>query len=110
MDASHWITGIITLIVGIFGSTGFWTYKMSKQVKKSSETKMLMGLAYISIVRHCSTWIEQGWADTDEIGDLQKYLYEPYREAGGNGTAEMMMNKAKSLPNKPPKAKEENHE
>ena len=104
MDAaSYAITGVITLLVGIFGSTGFWTYKMSKQLKKSSESQMLMGICYVMIIRHCSTWIDQGWADPDALADLQKYLYEPYKAAGGNGTAEMLMSKVKCLPSKPPK-------
>ena len=97
------ITTIVTLIVGMFGSTGFWTYIQNKRIQNSDEQKMIMGLTYISIVKHCEYWIDQGWVDQDDLNDLQKYLYEPYRNKGGNGTAERLFNKCCNLPSKPPK-------
>ena len=97
------ITGVITLLVGIFSSTGFWTYKMSKKLNDSAEKKMLMGLTYVNICKSCEYWIERGWVDDSDLRDLQHYLYDPYREKGGNGTAERLFKEACNLPNKPPK-------
>ena len=97
------ITGLVTLLAAIFGSTGFWTYRMTKRMSDSAEKKMLMGLTYINIVKNCEYWIERGWVEQDDLRDLEKYLYDPYREKGGNGTAERLFNQAAQLPNKPPK-------
>jgi hypothetical protein len=34
----------------------------------------------------------------DEYEELLKYYYEPYKELGGNGTAEQIMNRVRQLP------------
>ena len=115
------ITGVITLLVGIFGSTGVWTYLSSKREKNSEIYKkideiethvneyienmrsMVMGQTYVNIVRTCEYWIQRGWVEQDDIRDLEHYLYDPYREWGGNGTAERLFTQVCSLPNKEPK-------
>lgn len=97
------ITSVVTIFAGIFASNGFWTYKMSRRMNDSAEKKMLMGLTYINIVKNCEYWIERGWVEQDDLRDLEKYLYDPYREKGGNGTAERLFNQAAKLPSKPPK-------
>ena len=114
------ITGVITLLVGIFGSTGVWTYLASKREKNSEIYKkideiethvnkyienmksMVMGQTYVNIVRTCEYWLERGWAEQDDIRDLEHYLYDPYREWGGNGTAERLFIEVCALPHKPP--------
>ena len=97
------LTGMITLLAAILGSTGFWTYKLKKLMNKSAENKMIMGLAYVNRVKSCEYGIERGWVEQDDLRDLEHYLYDPYREKGGNGTAERLFNQAAKLPNKPPK-------
>lgn len=117
------ITGVITLLVGIFGSTGVWTYLASKREKNSEVYKkiddiekrvdgyienmknMVMGQTYVNIVRTCEYWLERGWAEADDIRDLEHYLYDPYREWGGNGTAERLFKQVCELPNKPKEGK-----
>ena len=115
------ITGVVTLLVGICGSTGFWTWKTSSNEKNSEVYKkideiekhvncyidnmknMVMGQTYVNIVRTCEFWLERGWAEQDDIRDLEHYLYDPYREWGGNGTAERLFKQVCELPNTPPK-------
>ena len=97
------ITSIITIVGVIFGSTGFWSYRLSKKLNDSAEKKMLMGLTYVNIVKSCEYWIERGWVEQDDLRDLQHYLYDPYREKGGNGTAERLFREACQLPSHPPK-------
>ena len=121
MNCEFAITGIITLVVGIFGSTGFWTWKTSKQEKNSEvykkideiETnvngyidvmqKAITGLTYVNICKTCEYWIERGWVEQDDLRDLEHYLYDPYRAWGGNGTAERLFTQVCALPNKQPK-------
>ena len=91
---------IVTLVVAIFGSTGFWTLLMNRKKKKSAEARLLMGIAYSEIIRRCDHYIKVGHIDIDEYNELNRYLFEPYREMGGNGTAEKLMGEVKKLPMK----------
>lgn len=124
MNLEFAITGAISLIVGVFGSTGFWTYfnarreKNSEVYKKMDEIenkvdgyiekmqRVIMGQTYVNIVRTCEYWIQRGWVEQDDIRDLEHYMYDPYREWGGNGTAERLFKRVCELPNKPPKEEE----
>lgn len=93
---------ILSLVTGIFASTGFWTfilYKVQKKdQKKDNLTKMILGLGHEKIIERCTVFIEKGSVTKDEYEDLTKYLYKPYIELGGNGTVERMMEEVKKLP------------
>lgn len=121
MSWEYAITGTISLIVGIFGSTGFWTYINARREKNSEVYKkiddieikvdgyiekmqqMIMGQTYVNIVRTCEYWIQRGWVEQDDIRDLEHYMYDPYRAWGGNGTAERLFKQVCELPKQPPK-------
>jgi len=121
MNWNFAITGVITLLVGIFGSTGVWTYLIARREKNSEVYKkiddidnrvekyienmksMVMGQTYVNIVRTCEYWINRGWVESDDIRDLEHYLYDPYIAWGGNGTAERLFKQVCQLPNTPPK-------
>lgn len=89
---------IVTLAVAVFGSTGFWTWLMNRNKKKSAEARLLMGLAYSEIIRRSEHYIHRGYIETDEYNELNKYLYQPYLDMGGNGTAEKLMSEVRQLP------------
>lgn len=89
---------IITLVIAVFGSTGFWTWLINRNKKKSDESKLLLGLAYSEIIARCERYIDRGYVSTDEYNELYRYLYEPYHNMGGNGTAERLMSSVKQLP------------
>jgi ABC-type enterochelin transport system permease subunit len=91
---------VVTLIVAIFGSTGFWTWVQNRSKKKSAEAMLLLGIAYDKIIWQCNKFIEQGYISADDYDDLNKYLFIPYREMGGDGTAEKLMEEVKRLPTK----------
>ena len=42
--------------------------------------------------------IQRGWITKDEFENLNDYLYRPYEELGGNGTAEKIMQEVRKLP------------
>ena len=95
------------IILAIIGSTGFWTVLCSavqgavqrKRKKKSAETRLMMGMAYDRIIEQAEACIRRGWVSPDEYKDLVRYYYEPYKELGGDGTAERLMEQVKRLPN-----------
>jgi len=94
---NYWLTGAGM----IFGSVGFWTFVQHWLDKRSVSRQAMLGLMYLGVKMSCQKLIDRGWASTEEIEDIEKYMYEPYKAMGGNGTAEMLVNKVKGLPNKP---------
>lgn len=95
-------TIILTIVGSIFASTGFWafvTYLMQRRDKKvSTEGKMLRGLAHDRICYLGEVYIKQGYISKDDYENLHDYLYLPYEELGGNGTAKRIMDEVKKLP------------
>ena len=88
---------IIAIVVAIFGSTGFWSWLQNRGRKKSAETRLLMGIAYSKIIDRCTEYINRGYVNTDEYHELEHYLFQPYKEMGGNGTAEKLFNDVSKL-------------
>ena len=89
---------IVPLVVAVFGSTGFWSWVQSRGKKKSAEARLLLGIAYSEIIRRSEHYIHQGYIAVDEYNELNRYLYEPYRDLGGNGTAQKLMDEVRKLP------------
>lgn len=92
------IQTIVTVIVAIMASSGFWAFVMSNKTSKSAESKMLLGLGHDRIISLCKEYISKGYITTDEFENLNKYLYEPYVDMGGNGSAKRLMDEVKKLP------------
>lgn len=97
------------LVLAIIASGGFWaviqqiiTLRAKRKEDKNSDNAaiklLLMGVAHDIIKRDAEAYIARGYVTTDEYEDLCKYLYEPYRKMGGNGSAEHMMEAVKQLP------------
>lgn len=89
---------VVTVICAVLASSGFWAFLQSRHDKKDAKTKMILGLGHDRIVFLAMKYIERGWITQDEYEDLNKYLYSPYREMGGNGTVERLMTDVKKLP------------
>lgn len=93
---------ILTIIVATLASTGFWSlvlYKIQKRDEnKDSLTRLILGLAYREITELCIKYVQRGYITKDEYEDLIKYLFAPYKELGGDGTAEKLIDEVKKLP------------
>lgn len=94
---------IVTLIVAIFASTGFWSFIQNRLDRKDAKTKMILGLGHDRLKYLCEHFINQGWISSDDYEDLYKYLYQPYRQMGGNGAVEKLMGDVQKLPMTKPK-------
>lgn len=88
----------VTVICAVLASSGFWAWMTARREKKDAKTKMLLGLGHDRIISLSMRYIERGWITQDEYEDLNKYLYSPYREMGGNGTVERLMTEIRKLP------------
>lgn len=89
---------IITILCTLLASTGFWALITKFLDKKSAKTKMLLGLGHDRIMYLGMRYVENGQISRSEYENLNKYLYEPYKEMGGNGTAERLMREVNKLP------------
>lgn len=100
------IETLIAIVIAVLGSSGIWTFAttlyLKRSEKKSLTNKLLLGLGHDRIIWLCEKYIEQGWISTEEYENLHDYLYLPYKEMGGNGTAERLMLIVKGLPTFPP--------
>jgi hypothetical protein len=89
---------LVTIGTAVFASTGFWSFVQNKFSQRSAESRLIMGLAFAEICRRCEIYIAYGNITRDEFQDLLKYFYTPYRDMGGDGTAERLMEEIKRLP------------
>jgi hypothetical protein len=91
----------VAVIVGlstVIASSGFWAFLAARKIKTSAVTRLLMGLAYDKIASKGMEMINHGCVTQHEYEEFRRYLYEPYRELGGNGTAEKIMIEISKLP------------
>ena len=89
---------IVTIVVAVLGSSGLWAFIQRRSDKNSAQTKLLIGLAHDRIEYLAANYIHRGWITAEEYDNLYRYLYLPYKENGGNGTGEKIMEKVDKLP------------
>ena len=94
----HIIETIVTIAVSVLGSSGLWAFLQSKMDKNNAKTRMILGLGHDRIIYLCETYIDRGWLTHDEYENLYEYLFIPYKNMGGNGTAERLMKEVEKLP------------
>lgn len=51
--------------------------------------KSIKAVLHNTIYKECEKLIQQGWVHSDDLKNLE-YMYKPYKELGGNGTAETL--------------------
>lgn len=92
----------IAVILAVFASSGFWAFLVEilkhKWSKKSTENRLLLGMAQDRIVHLGKTYIHRGDITKDEFETIHDALYVPYREMGGNGVAKRVMDEVEKLP------------
>lgn len=92
---------LVTVLLTLLASSGFWAFIIAMIEKKSARNKMLLGLGHDRIMYLGMKYVEKGVITQSEYENLNKYLYEPYKKMGGNGTAERLMvevNRLKMVP------------
>jgi hypothetical protein len=95
---SNWAQIALAVVGSVLASSGFWAYVTHKVDKSDATTRLLMGIAYNELIQKGLEYIEHGWVTKDEYEEYRKYFYEPYKELGGNGVAERIMNQVTTLP------------
>ena len=93
-----WLQIVLTVFSSVLASSGLWTFLQKRAERKDVKTEMLIGLAHDRILYLGMRYIERGWITRDEYENLYEYLYKPYAELGGNGSAKRVMNEINRLP------------
>lgn len=96
MDASAIVQIALTVLGSVMASSGLWAVIQKRAERKDVKTRLLVGLAHERIISLCMHYIDKGWISEDEYEDLMD-LYIPYKDAGGNGSAERAVNEVKKL-------------
>ena len=91
MSMEEVIQLVIAVVCSVLASSGLWTFIQKKTEKKDAKSKLLLGLAHDRIMFLGTNYIERGYITKDEYENLHDYLYLPYEEMGGNGTAKRVM-------------------
>lgn len=94
-------TIILTVLGAVFASTGFWALinnvYQARSKKQSLEQRALLGLLHERIYERCEACIARGSVSREEYENLE-FLYKPYIEMGGNGTARRLFEEVDKLP------------
>lgn len=94
----NWLQVALVAAGSVVASSGFWAYVLRKTDHKTAATRLMMGLAYIELMTLGANYIQRGSVTRDEYEDYRKYFYDPYKELGGNGVAERIMQAVEQLP------------
>lgn len=95
--SSHTIELIITIVCSVMASSGFWAIVQHFINKNDSSSKLLLGLAHDRIMWLGKSYLKRGYITVEEYENIVTYLYEPYLERGGNGSAKMIMDQVLKL-------------
>ena len=93
-----WLQTAISIVVAALASTGFWSFIQRKTERKDARSRMILGLGHDRILALCSEYIARGFITKTEYENLDKYLYKPYIDLGGNGTVQHMKQQVDRLP------------
>lgn len=89
---------IVTVVCSILASSGVWAIIGKIMDKKDNKTKLLLGLAHDRILWIGMSYIRRGeWITQDEYENLHEYLWQPYHDVGGNGSAERVIKEVEKL-------------
>lgn len=98
MQSINWAQVLTSVLIALISSTGLWSYIANYRNKHDAKTRLLIGLAHDRIIYLGTRYIDRGYITPDEYENLHDYLYAPYAENGGNGSAKRVMEQVKSLP------------
>ena len=98
MQDINWAQVLTSVLIALVSSTGLWSYIANYRNKHDAKTRLLIGLAHDRIIYLGTRYIDRGYITPDEYENLHDYLYVPYAENGGNGSAKRVMEQVKTLP------------
>ncbi len=98
MTEAIWVAIIAGVASGGLSPLIIFLIQRKDKKKDSPLSDMVRGLGHDRIVYLGTEYIKRGYITKDEYENLHDYLYLPYKELGGNGTAEKVMQSVTALP------------
>lgn len=93
---------LIAIIAGLTsgGISQLVIFLIQRKDKQKNDplADMVRGLGHDRIIYLGQKYIQKGFVTRDEYENLHDYLFIPYKELGGNGTAEKVMKEVSNLP------------
>lgn len=89
---------VVTIVTSVLASSGFWAFLQRHFDKNDATKRLLIGIGHDRIMYLGMQYIERGSITADEYENLHDYLYLPYKENGGNGSAARIMSEVEKLP------------
>ncbi len=96
-----WLQVVLTVFSSVVASSGLWALISRRLDRNDTKTKMLIGLGHDRVMELGMMYIARGYITKDEYENLHDYLYKPYEDMGGNGSAKRIMAEVEKLPLKP---------
>ena len=93
-----WEQIVVSVFTSVLASSGLWAFISKMMDRKDAKTNVLIGLGHDRIVYLGMKYIERGYITQDEYENLNDYLFKPYEELGGNGSAKKIMQEVNKLP------------
>lgn len=94
----EWAALVVTIIISVTATTGFWQLIQRRMDKKDDSAEMLLGLGHDRIIYLGLCYIERGSITQAEYENIEDYLYKPYMKLSGNGSAMKIMEEVRKLP------------
>ena len=98
MEYTKLIELVVTVVTAVFASSGFWALIDRQKNRSNLSKKLLIGLAHDRIVFLSLKYIQRGCITQEEHENLSVFLYSPYVQMGGNGSAQRLMDEVNRLP------------
>lgn len=89
---------VVTIVTSVLASSGFWAFLQKHFDKNDATKRLLIGIGHDRIMHLGFQYIQRGSITADEYENLHDYLYLPYKENGGNGSAARIMSEVERLP------------
>lgn len=94
----HIIDLLLTMFTAIAASSGFWLYIDKTRSKRDATNRLMIGLAHNEIIIMAKRYIKRKSITLDEHENLCQFLYKPYKDLGGNGSADRLIEEVNKLP------------
>lgn len=98
MTEAIWIAIIAGVASGGLSPLIIFLIQRKDKKRDTPLADMVRGLGHDRIVYLGTEYIKRGYITRDEYENLHDYLFLPYKELGGNGTAEKVMQGVAALP------------
>ena len=72
---------LVTILVSVFASSGFWQWMMVRRERKDEKVKALLALLHNEIYNGAERCIVRGDITTEELDNLT-CLFQPYSKLG----------------------------